>query len=134
MKYKITFFSTLTAILLNACSLLPSSSHTLATLDNIEAYPSTTQNIAKLSQYNENCTIEFTGLFKGGKVTERWTFNAQGLVSASSTTEENSTVSSKLLSSKPHETSFDIQHPQTLNNFTKLKNNFSAKQLQPCIG
>jgi hypothetical protein len=40
---------------------------------NIEAYPSTTGNVAKLIKHDKQaCMIEFTGYLGGGQVTEHW--------------------------------------------------------------
>ena len=96
-------YSTLCCLTLTACatSTPPSSSYSQAQVleqdTNIEAYPSTTGNVAKLiKQDKQACMIEFTGYLGGGHVTEHWTFNNNGLISATSSTMQYPDESGKL--------------------------------------
>jgi hypothetical protein len=87
-------FSTLCCLALTACATTaPLSSYPQAQVleqdTNIEAYPTTTGNVAKLIKHDKQaCMIEFTGYLGGGQVTEHWIFNNKGLISAQSFTEQ----------------------------------------------
>ena len=136
-------FSTLSCLALAACatSTPPSSSHSQAQVleqdTNIEAYPSTTGNVAKLiKQDKQACMIEFTGYLGGGHVTEHWTFNNNGLISATSSTmqypDESGILNQATNSTTKSSTTFNIQDPEIQNNFKKLQNNFNPANLAKC--
>ena len=78
-------FSTLCCIALSACATTKSvssysQSKVLEQDTNIEAYPTTTGNVAKLIKHDKQaCMIEFTGYLGGGQVTEHWIFNNKAL-------------------------------------------------------
>ncbi|WP_336027229.1 hypothetical protein [Acinetobacter pittii] len=136
-------FSTLCCLALTACatSTPPSSSYSQAQVleqdTNIEAYPSTTGNVAKLiKQDKQGCMIEFTGYLGGGHVTEHWTFNNNGLISATSSTmqypDESGILNQATNSTTKSSTTFNIQDPEIQNNFKKLQSNFNPANLAKC--
>lgn len=137
-------FSTLCCLALTACetSAPPSSSsysqaQVLEQDTNIEAYPSTTGNVAKLiKQDKQACMIEFTGYLGGGHVTEHWVFNDKGLISATSFTQqypdESGILNKATNSTTKSSTTFNIQDPEIQNNFKKLQNNFNPANLEKC--
>ncbi|QER38481.1 hypothetical protein F2A31_01675 [Acinetobacter suaedae] len=130
---KALLFSITTSLGFTACSSAPIQTTTavqvLEQVQNIEATPSTENNMAKLIQQPKNCFIEFTGNFEGGQAVEHWIFNRQGLISASTnTTQYSNNVTS------PTQTAaiFNIQDPAIQANFKKLQSNFSADNLAKC--
>ncbi|MDF3345506.1 hypothetical protein [Acinetobacter pittii] len=135
-------FSTLCCLALTACATsTPPSSYSQAQVleqdTNIEAYPSTTGNVAKLiKQDKQACMIEFTGYLGGGHVTEHWTFNNYGLISATSSTmqypDESGIFNQATNSTTKSSTTFNIQDPEIQNNFKKLQNNFNPANLAKC--
>lgn len=135
-------FSTLCCLALTACATsTPPSSYSQAQVleqdTNIEAYPSTTGNVAKLiKQDKQACMIEFTGYLGGGHVTEHWTFNNNGLISATSSTmqypDESGILNQATNSTTKSSTTFNIQDPEIQNNFKKLQNNFNPANLAKC--
>ena len=136
-------FSTLCCLPLTACatSAPSSSSYSQAQVleqdTNIEAYPSTTGNVAKLiKQDKQACMIEFTGYLGGGHVTEHWTFNNNGLISATSSTmqypDESGILNQATNSTTKSSTTFNIQDPEIQNNFKKLQSNFNPANLAKC--
>ncbi|WP_343568779.1 hypothetical protein [Acinetobacter sp.] len=135
-------FSTLCWVALTACATTKSvSSYSQAQVleqdTNIEAYPTTTGNVAKLIKHDKQaCMIEFTGYLGGGQVTEHWIFNNKGLVSAQSFTEQypdsSGILSQATNSTTKSSTTFNIQDPAIQNNFKKLQSNFSKANLEKC--
>lgn len=135
-------FSTLCCLALTACATsTPLSSYSQAQVleqdTNIKAYPSTTGNVTKLiKQDNQACMIEFTGYLGGGHVTEHWTFNNKGLISATSSTlqypDESGILNQATNTTTKSSTTFNIQDPEIQNNFKKLQNNFNAANLAKC--
>ena len=136
-------FSTLCCLALTACatSAPPSSSYSQAQVleqdTNIEAYPSTTGNVAKLiKQDKQACMIEFTGYLGGGHVTEHWVFNDKGLIAATSFTQqypdESGILNQATNSTTKSSTTFNIQDPEIQNNFKKLQSNFNPANLAKC--
>ncbi len=92
---------------------------------NIEAYPTTTGNVAKLIKHDKQaCMIEFTGYLGGGQVTEHC-FNNKGLISAQSFTEQypdsSGILSQATNSTTKSSTTFNIQDPEIQNNFKNFK-------------
>jgi len=128
--FKMIFVSIFSGMSFTACSTFQtpnlSSAQSLEQVKNIGASPTTAGNIAKLMKQDENCVIEFTGYFDGGKVVEHWTFNHSGLISASSSTQHTTLVSANT------STAFDIDDPAVQANFQKLQSNFSANHLAQC--
>ncbi|AIL73689.1 hypothetical protein [Acinetobacter baumannii] len=135
-------FSTLCCLALTACATTaPLSSYPQAQVleqdTNIEAYPTTTGNVAKLIKHDkQTCMIEFTGYLGGGQVTEHWIFNNKGLISAQSFTEQypdsSGILSQATNSTTKSSTTFNIQDPEIQNNFKKLQSNFSKDNLAKC--
>lgn len=135
-------FSTLCCLALTACATTaPLSSYPQAQVleqdTNIEAYPTTTGNVAKLIKHDKQaCMIEFTGYLGGGQVTEHWIFNNKGLISAQSFTEQypdsSGILSQATNSITKSSTTFNIQDPEIQNNFKKLQSNFSKDNLAKC--
>jgi len=135
-------FSTLCCVALTACATTKSvSSYSQAQVleqdTNIEAYPTTTGNVAKLIKHDKQaCMIEFTGYLGGGHVTEHWTFNNNGLISATSSTmqypDESGILNQATNSTTKSSTTFNIQDPEIQNNFKKLQSNFNSANLAKC--
>jgi hypothetical protein len=128
----------------SACSVSPSQNLSPATplqqVQNIDALPDTKTNSATLSKAKDHCVIQFTGYFDGGESAETWTFQAQKLQQAYSETykyNQQDTVDAIApktaldLNSKV-KTVFDIQSPETKNNFEKLKSYFNKDALNQC--
>ncbi len=53
---------------------------------NIEDYPNTVNNSAKLTKFIDKCVIEFTGTLQAGRSIEQWAFKGNSLISAGSAT------------------------------------------------
>jgi len=130
---KTLLFSITASLSFTACSISPTqtttSSQALEQVKNIEATPSTENNVAKLILQPQNCLIEFKGYFDGGEAVEHWTFNQQGLISANSTTIQYAEQAQPAAQTA---TAFDTQDPATQANFKKLQSNFSADNLAKC--
>ncbi|MEZ6841253.1 hypothetical protein ABVN80_14105 [Acinetobacter baumannii] len=103
---------------------------------NIEAYPTTTGNVAKLIKHDKQaCMIEFTGYLGGGQVTEHWIFNNKGLISAQSFTKQypdSSGILSQATNSTTKALPLLISKIEIQNNFKKLQSNFSKDNLAKC--
>ena len=130
--FKTILLTCISAISFTACSTLSSQNTTAQSLQqvtNIGASPSTEGNIAKLIKQDQHCMIEFTGYFDGGQAVEHWSFNQNGLISASSTTQH---YKDKLLAQPTTATAFDVQDATVQANFQKLQSNFSADKLAQC--
>lgn len=130
---KIIFLSVLAGFSITACSTVQTSdSNTVMPLEqvnNIGASPTTENNVAKLLKQGQNCVIEFTGNFEGGRAVEHWTFNHSGLIAANSSTQHTANTA---LASAHIATAFDIENPAVQANFKKLQSNFSASNLAQC--
>ena len=126
MNLKIAVALVLCISALTACSTTPTNPNAPIVLEqhkNISAEPSTKHNLARLIKQKDNCVIEFTGNFETGKATEHWIFKKDQLISAFSNIDAD--VEKK-------QTIFDIQDTEKLNNFSALKKNFKAKNLEKC--
>jgi hypothetical protein len=142
--YKTLIFTVACSFGFTACSMSPSQNtaalHPLQQVENIAAVPNTKSNNATLSHDKDHCVIQFTGYFDGGESTETWTFQAQQLQQAYSETfkyNQRDTVDavaqkSDLDLNSKVKTVFDIQSPETKNNFEKLKSHFNKDTLNQC--
>lgn len=127
MKIQTLLISALTVLSLTACSTTPSNPTAPVVLEqhkNISAKPETKHNLARLIKQKDNCVIEFTGHFEAGKATEHWIFNRQQLISAFSNVNSEA---------EGHQTVFDLNDPEKLENFNALKKNFKVSNLEKCI-
>lgn len=146
MKARILFaigFSTfgLTACQHNINQSSPTqNSQTLETIENLNTFPSTEGNTAKLSKTSKGCTVEFNGFYETGKATEYWTFKGKQLLSANTTIVHyaNGGLSNPKNLNQPIEVAsqqnkaFDIHDADTQKNFLKLLNNFKSRSLAQC--
>ena len=142
--YQALIFTVACSFGFTACSMSPSQNppalHTLQHVENIEAVPNTKSNTATLNHDKDHCIIQFTGYFDGGESTETWTFQAQQLKQAYSETYKYNqhglvdtvTQKSKLDLNSKVKSVFDIQSPETKNNFEKLKSHFNKDTLSQC--
>lgn len=135
--------------LLTACSNFAQNANNLSvdfkyqpileTVKNLETLPDTSLgNQAVLIKEDYGfCQIEFTGFYQAGKVVENWAFNKNKLLSASTTqmryTSNISDLEQTTKIASVHSTPFNIQLTETLQNFEKLKKNFSDHALNRCI-
>jgi hypothetical protein len=143
-SFKMMVLPLLSLISFTACSYLPTTSTSpiqqLEQVQNIEALPNTKTNLATLSRSNSGCLIQFTGYFDGGESTETWYFKKNQLKKASSETYQYvvnqnhlAATSKPMVDSKTRRaTTFDIQNPDVMNNFNKLKSHFSQNALARC--
>ena len=90
MKLKTLILTGLAGIALTACATAPK----IPTLDlgvlqevsDLDVYPNTTNNKAKLTKFDDKCVIEFTGNLEAGKVIEQWSFKGYTLMTGGSAT------------------------------------------------
>lgn len=112
----------------------------LETIGNIDAFPSSEGNQAKLLKTKKGCQIEFTAFYETGKATEYWSFKDRQLLSARTvishyadgglTNPQNLPSEIKIDQSK--ENVFDIRSETTQKNFQNLLAPFSQTHLQQC--
>jgi hypothetical protein len=128
MKLKTLLLTGLTCLALTACSSAPKipqlQAGVLQEVNNLEVYPDTTNNKARLTKLNDKCVIEFTGFMEGGKVVEQWAFFGNHLISGGSAlfTKDGTSTASK----------FDLYDQDKQANFTALKNHFHKDALNQC--
>ena len=71
MKLKTVLFATFAALSITACTSQPTipqlTAGVLQEVQDIEVYPDTTNNKAKLTKFEDKCVIEFTGNLKQAK-------------------------------------------------------------------
>lgn len=96
----------------------------LQEVTDLDVYPDTTNNRAKLTKLKDNCVIEFTGFMEGGKVVEQWTFHGNSLISGGSALFAKDGTSTA--------TKFDLYDQDKQANFVALKNHFHADALNQC--
>lgn len=128
MKLKAFILTGLAGIALSACTTAPK----IQTLDlgvlqeaeNLDVYPNTTNNKARLTKFADKCLIEFTGNLPEGKVVEQWSFKGLTLISGGSATFAKDGTSTA--------TSFDLYAPDVQKNFLALRHNFHKDALAQC--
>ena len=90
MKFKALILTGLAGIALSACTSQPTVSQlqlgVLQEVQNLEVYPETTNNSAKLTKFMDKCVIEFRGQLESSRVIEQWSFKGLTLIDAGSAT------------------------------------------------
>ena len=80
MKLKTLILTGLASVALTACTSAPKipqlETGVLQEVKNLDVYPDTTNNKAKLTKFSDKCVIEFTGNLKAGKAVEQWSFKS----------------------------------------------------------
>lgn len=158
MNAKIIISTILTTLALTACSTTPtnpnapivleqhknisSESTTLEQIKNIETFPESSLGNQAILHKNldGSCTIEFTGFYTTGKIIENWQFRGEEILNASSTkliyTEKTSLNSqnktTNLKNPAIESLPFNIQNPEKIQNFIKLKSHFNPQKIEPC--
>ena len=128
MKLKTLILTGLAGIALTACTTAPK----IPTLDlgvlqevsDLDVYPNTTNNKAKLTKFDDKCVIEFTGNLEAGKVIEQWSFKGYSLMTGGSATFAKDGTSTA--------TKFDLHAPEVQKNFLALRGNFAKDALAQC--
>ena len=128
MKLKTLILSGLTCLSLSACTSAPVISQltagVLQEVKNIEVYPDTVNNSAKLTKLIDKCVIEFTGTLQAGRSIEQWAFKGNALISAGSATfaQDGTSIA----------THFDLHDATVQKNFITLRNHFHKDALAQC--
>lgn len=128
MKLKTLVLTGLTCLSITACTSAPKIPQlqvgVLQEMSNLEVYPDTKNNKAKLTKLKDNCVIEFTGFMEGGKVIEQWSFYGNNLMSGGSAVFAKDGTSTA--------TKFDLYDTNKQANFMALKNHFHKDALKQC--
>ncbi|MEQ1368245.1 hypothetical protein ABLT80_04105 [Acinetobacter schindleri] len=128
MKFKALILTGLAGIALSACTSQPTIPQlqlgVLQEVQNLEAYPETTNNSAKLTKFMDKCVIEFTGNIGNNRVIEQWSFKGLTLMDAGSATfqPDNTSTAQK----------FDLYNATTQKNFLALRNHFAEEAIEQC--
>lgn len=128
MKFKTLLLTGLTCLSITACTSAPKIPQlqvgVLQEMSNLEVYPNTQNNKAKLTKLKDNCVIEFTGFLENGKVIEQWSFYGNNLMSGGSAVFAKDGTSTA--------TKFDLYDANKQANFMALKNHFHKDALKQC--
>lgn len=128
MKLKTLVLTGLTCLSITACTSAPKIPQlqvgVLQEMSNLEVYPDTKNNKAKLTKLKDNCVIEFTGVLENGKVIEQWSFYGNNLMSGGSAVFAKDGTSTA--------TKFDLYDANKQANFMALKNHFHKDALKQC--
>lgn len=128
MKLKTLLLTGFTCAALTACTSSPKipqlETGVLQEVQNLDVYPDTTDNKAKLTKFTDKCVIEFTGNLEAGKVIEQWSFRGNTLITGSTATFENDGASQA--------SNFDLNNAQVQQNFIKLRKNFAKDAVVQC--
>lgn len=128
MKLKTLLLTGLTCLSITACTSAPKipqlQAGVLQEVTDLEVYPDTQNNKAKLTKLKDNCVIEFTGFMQGGKVVEQWSFYGNNLISGGSAVFAKDGTSTA--------TKFDLYDQDKQANFMALKNHFHKDALKQC--
>ncbi|TCB51921.1 hypothetical protein E0H80_03975 [Acinetobacter sp. ANC 4779] len=128
MKFKAIILTGLAGIALTACTSAPKipqlETGVLQEVQNLEVYPNTTHNKAKLTKFPGKCVIEFTGNLKAGKSIEQWAFKGLTLISGGSATFAKDGTSTA--------NNFDLNAPEVQKNFLALRHHFHEDALAQC--
>ncbi|MFH7765636.1 hypothetical protein [Acinetobacter sp. BSP-28] len=128
MKFKSIILTGLAGIALTACTTAPKipqlETGVLEEVQNLEVYPDTVDNKAKLTKFTNKCMIEFTGNMQAGKAIEHWSFKGNTLITGGSTvfaTDGTSTAHN-----------FDLNDAAVQKNFLALRHYFHKDALAQC--
>lgn len=128
MKLKMLILTGLAGIAVTACTTAPKipqlEAGVLQEVQNLEVYPDTVDNKAKLTKFIDKCVIEFTGNLKAGKSIEHWSFKGNTLISGGATTfaKDGSSTTNN----------FDLHSPEVQKNFLALRHHFHKDALAQC--
>jgi hypothetical protein len=128
MKLKMLILTGLAGIAVTACTTAPKipqlEAGVLQEVQNLEVYPDTVDNKAKLTKFIDKCVIEFTGNLKVGKSIEHWSFKGNTLISGGATTfaQDGSSTANN----------FDLHSPEVQKNFLALRHHFHKDALAQC--
>ena len=128
MKFKMLILTGLAGIAVTACTTAPKipqlEAGVLQEVQNLEVYPDTVDNKAKLTKFIDKCVIEFTGNLKAGKSIEHWSFKGNTLISGGATTfaQDGSSTANN----------FDLHSPEVQKNFLALRHHFHKDALAQC--
>lgn len=128
MKLKAFLLTGLAGITLSACTSAPTipqlETGVLQEVQNIDVYPDTTDNKAKLTKFVDKCVIEFTGNLEEAKSVEQWSFKGLTLISGGTATFAKDGTSSA------H--NFDLNAADVQKNFLALRGHFAKDALTQC--
>ncbi|WP_180174201.1 hypothetical protein [Acinetobacter sp. YH01022] len=128
MKFKMLILTGLAGIAVTSCTTAPKipqlETGVLQEVQNLEVYPDTVDNKAKLTKFIDKCVIEFTGNLKAGKSIEHWSFKGNTLISGGATTfaQDGSSTANN----------FDLHSPEVQKNFLALRHHFHKDALAQC--
>ncbi|EOR04253.1 hypothetical protein [Acinetobacter tandoii] len=128
MKLKTLLLTGFTCAALTACTSSPKipqlETGVLQEVQNLDVYPDTTNNKAKLTKFVDKCIIEFTGNLDGNKVVEQWSFRGNTLITGGTATFAKDGTSQA--------SNFDLNNAQVQQNFIKLRKNFAKDAVAQC--
>ena len=128
MKFKMLILTGLAGIAVTACTTAPTiptlETGVLQEVRNLEVYPHTANNKAKLTKFPGKCIIEFTGNLEAGKSVEQWSFKGLTLISGGTATFAKDGTSTA--------TNFDLNDATVQQNFLALRNHFHKDALAQC--
>ena len=128
MKLKAFLLTCLASFALTACTSAPKipqlETGVLQEVKNLDVYPDTVDNKAKLTKFTGQCVIEFTGNMKAGKVIEQWTFKGNSIISGASATFKMDGTSTAQ--------KFDLNDAEIQKNFIGLRSHFAKDAIAQC--
>ena len=128
MKLKTLLLTGLAGIALTACTSAPTipqlQTGVLQEVQNLDVYPDTSNNKAKLTKFVDKCLIEFTGNLDNAKVIEQWSFKGLTLIDAGTATFLRDGTSSA--------EKFDLHDEKTQKNFLALRHAFAKEAIAQC--
>ena len=128
MKLRMLILTGLAGIAVTACTTAPTiptlETGVLQEVQNLEVYPNTTDNKAKLTKFTNKCMIEFTGNLQAGKAIEHWSFKGNTLITGGSTVFAQDGTSTA--------TNFDLNDAAVQKNFLALRHYFHKDALAQC--
>ncbi|ANF80931.1 hypothetical protein A3K93_01165 [Acinetobacter sp. NCu2D-2] len=128
MKLKTLLLTGLAGIALTACTSAPTipqlQTGVLQEVQNLDVYPDTKNNKAKLTKFVDKCIIEFTGNLDNAKAVEQWSFKGLTLIDAGSATflRDGTSTAQK----------FDLHNADVQKNFLALRNAFAKEAIAQC--
>ena len=118
----------ITSLMLTACNTAPKKPQielgVLEKVENIASYPETRSNSAQLVKFPSHCIIEFSAIMDAGLATEKWQFQGNNLISASTTIVSKDGTSTG--------EAFDLYDKAKQDSFIALKNNFKKANIAAC--
>lgn len=128
MKLKACLLTGLVGLTLTACTSNPKipqlETGVLQEVQNIDVYPNTVDNKAKITKLTGQCVIEFTGNLNAGKVIEQWAFKGNSIISGGSATFKADGTSTA--------EKFDLYNADVQKNFLGLRSHFAKDAITQC--